>query len=140
MDSNLSLDKHIKTICKKASNRLRALARVPPYMAIKNKKVSMNSFFDSRFNYRPLVWMRHSRRNNTKINNLNERCFWLIHSDKKSSYEKLMGKDGLGCFHHRNIQVFAMEIYKVKTRYTPETFSNFFNQKEISPYNLRRHP
>ena len=51
-----------------------------------------------------------------------------------------MGKDGLGCFHHRNIQVFAMEIYKVKTRYTPETFSNFFNQKEISPYNLRRHP
>ena len=32
IDSQLSLDKHIKTICKKASNKLRALARVTPYM------------------------------------------------------------------------------------------------------------
>ena len=28
LDSKLSFDKHIKTICKKASNKLRALARV----------------------------------------------------------------------------------------------------------------
>ena len=41
-------------MCKKASDKLRALARVPPYMArvtpymaIEKKKVLMNSFFDS---------------------------------------------------------------------------------------------
>ena len=50
IDSKFSFDKHIKTICKKASNRLRALARVIPYMTIEKKKVLMNSFFDCQFN------------------------------------------------------------------------------------------
>ena len=45
IDSKLSLDKHIKTICKKASNKLRALAGVTHYMAIEKKKVLINSFF-----------------------------------------------------------------------------------------------
>ena len=64
IDSKLSFNKHIKTICKKASNKLRALARVTPYMTIKKEKVLMNSFFNSQFNYCPLVWLYHSRRNN----------------------------------------------------------------------------
>ena len=37
IDSKLSFDKHTKTICKKVSNKLRALARVTPYMANKKK-------------------------------------------------------------------------------------------------------
>ena len=52
IDSKLSFDKHIKTICKKASNKLRALARVTPYMTIKKKEVLMNS----QFNHCSLVW------------------------------------------------------------------------------------
>ena len=43
-NSKLSFDKHIKTICKKTSNKLIALARVTPYMAIEKKKVLMKSF------------------------------------------------------------------------------------------------
>ena len=74
IDSKILFDKHIKTICKKASNKLRALARVISYMAIEKKKVLMNTFFDSQFNYCPVVWMCHSHRNNTKVNNLYERC------------------------------------------------------------------
>ena len=73
IDCKLLFDKNIKTICKKPSNKLRALARIKPYIAIEKKKVLMNSFFDSQFNYCPLVWMCHSRKNNTKINNLQER-------------------------------------------------------------------
>ena len=55
IDSKFSLDKHIKTICKKASNKLTALTRVTPYMAIEKKRVLMNSILDSKFNYCPLV-------------------------------------------------------------------------------------
>ena len=60
IDSKLSLDKHIKTICKKASNKLTAPTRVTPYMAIEKKRVLMNSILDSKFNHCPLVWMRHN--------------------------------------------------------------------------------
>ena len=44
IDSKLSFDKHIKTIRKYPSNKLRALAGVTPYMAIEKKKVLMNPF------------------------------------------------------------------------------------------------
>ena len=42
--------------------------------------------------------------------------------------------------HHRNIQALATEMYQVKSVYTPKIFSDLFNQREISPYNLRRRP
>ena len=44
--SKLLFDKHIKTICKKACNKLRALARITPYMAIEKKKDLMNFFLN----------------------------------------------------------------------------------------------
>ena len=109
-------------------------------MAIEKKKVLMNSFFDYHFNYCSLIWMCHSRKNNTKIKNLYERYLRLIYSDKKSSYEKLLEKDGSASILYRNIQVLATEMYKLKSRYTPKIFSDLFNQREIRPYNLRRHP
>ena len=84
------------------------------------KKVLMNSFFESQFNYCPLVWMCHSRRNNTKIHNLHERCLRLIYSDKKSSYEEILEKYGSVSIHHRNIQVLPTEMYKAKSGYTPK--------------------
>ena len=99
----------------------------------------MNSFFDFHFNYCSLVWMCHGRRNNTKLNNLHERCLRPIYSDKKSSYEELHGKDGSVPIHHSNIRSLAIEMYKVKSGCAPKIFSNLFNQREISPCNLRRH-
>ena len=39
IDSKLSFDKYIKAICKKESNKLRALARIKPYMTIEKEKV-----------------------------------------------------------------------------------------------------
>ena len=73
IDSKLSFDKHIKMICKKESDKLRALTRVTPYMVIENKKGFINSFFHSQLNHCPLVWVCHSCRNNPNINSLHER-------------------------------------------------------------------
>ena len=84
VDSKFVFDKHIKAICKKASNKLRALGRDTSYIAIQKKKVLMNSFFDFQFNDCLLFRMYHSRRNKTKTNNLNERYLRLIYCDNKN--------------------------------------------------------
>ena len=84
--------------------------------------------------------MCHTLRNNAMINNLHERRLRLIYSDKKSSYESLLEKDGLVSICHRNIHTLAMKMYKVKSGYRSKIFSNLFNQREIRHYNLRRHP
>ena len=74
IDYKLNFDEHVKTLCSKSNNKLRALARTTPYMSVDQKKILMNSFFNAQFNYCPLVWMLHSRRNNSIIRNLHERC------------------------------------------------------------------
>ena len=38
-------DNHVANLCKKARNKLKALARATPYMTIYKKKLLMNSFF-----------------------------------------------------------------------------------------------
>ena len=73
-DKKLAFDHHISDICLKAGQKISALARVTPYMGIAKKRILMNAFFTSHFSYSPLVWMCHSRTNNSKMNRLHERC------------------------------------------------------------------
>ena len=55
IDNKLNFDTHVKGLCMKANNKLRALARATPYMSLEKKKLLMNSFFNAQFNYRPLI-------------------------------------------------------------------------------------
>ena len=70
-----------------------------------------NVFFNAQFNYCPLIWMLHSRKNKNKIKHLHERCLRLIHNDKLSSYEELLEKDWSVSIHHKNIQSLAIEMF-----------------------------
>ena len=137
IDYKLNFDEHVKTLCSKANNKLRALARTTPYMSVEKNKMLINSFFKAQFNYCPLLWMLHSRRNNSIIRNLHERCLRLIYNDKNSTYEELLTKDGSVSIHHRNIQALATEFYKIKNGISPELFTKIFARETESHYNLR---
>ena len=139
IDSKLYFDFHVNYLRNKANKKLRALARVTPYMTLEKKKIVMNSFFDAQFNYCPLIWMLHSRKNNNKIKHLHERCLRLIYSDKKLSYENLLEKDNLGSTCHKNIQALAIEIFKVKHMILMST-GDIFMEKTNNQYKLRNHP
>ena len=55
-DDKLKFTNHIDEICKKASRKLNALARITPYMGIRGirkRRTLMNAFFKSQFNYYP---------------------------------------------------------------------------------------
>ena len=140
IDSKLNFDCHVNHLCNKANKKLRALARVTPYMTLEKKKIVMNSFFDAQFNYCPLIWMLHSRKNNNKIKHLHERCLRLIYSDKKSSYENLLEKDNSVSIHHKNIQALAIEMFKVKHKLCPEITGDIFMERTNNQYNLRNRP
>ena len=60
IDSNLTFENHINSICKKASQTLNTLARIAPYMNIQKRRAIMKSFVTSQFSYYPLIWMFHS--------------------------------------------------------------------------------
>ena len=80
--NKLKFEKHITGICRKASKKIYAPARIFPYMDLSKRRMAMNAFFNSQFNYCPLIWMCHNRTTNRKINRLHERCLRIIYNDK----------------------------------------------------------
>ena len=135
-DTKLTFEKHINDICRKASRKIYALARITPYMDISKRRMVMNAFFNSQFNYCLLIWMSHNRTTNRKINRLHERCLRMIYNDKQSSFKMLLEKKFSVSMHERNIQCLVTEMYKV-SELSPPIVSNIFTQKNSHPYNLR---
>ena len=137
IDVNLNFSDHISGLCKKASRKISALARVTPFMVLKKRKLIMNTFFTSQFSCCPLIWMCHSRANNRKISMLHERCLRIIYNDKQSSFTELLNKDSSVSIHIRNIQRLAIEMFKFYNGLSPPLMNNISKLREENPYNLR---
>ena len=103
LDKNLKFDIHVESICQKANRKLNALGRIVNYMELPKRRILMNAFFKSQFNYCPAIWMFHSRTLNNKINRLHDRCLRIIYKDKISNFEELLHKDNSVSIHHNNI-------------------------------------
>ena len=56
IDRDLSFDKHLKS-CRKAGQKLNALARISNYLTHDQKRLLLNSIIKSQFSYCPLIWM-----------------------------------------------------------------------------------
>ena len=112
-DYKLKFTNHIEEICKKASRKLNALARIAPYMGICKRRTSMNAFFKSQCNYCPLTSMYCNRCLNNKIDRLHEQSLRIVYSDKTSDFSELLEKDSSVSIHYQNIRQLAIEIFKV---------------------------
>ena len=81
IDNNNCMVEHIKKICKQASNKLNALARISPALSENKRKVLMNSFVTSQFSYCPIIWMYCQRQSNNLINRIHERALRITYKD-----------------------------------------------------------
>ena len=131
-DNKLNFNTHLTKLCKKASQKLHALARV----SIRQRKIIMNAFIHSQFSYCPLIWMCHSRTIHSLINNIHERALRIVYKDDDSSFEELLEKSGSVSIHHRNLQSLAIEIYKALNNLSSPLMSDLFKLKKTT-YNLR---
>ena len=112
IDYNLTFENHINNICKRASQKLNALARVAPYMNMQKRGIIMKSFVTSQFGYCPLIWMFHSRRLNNKINSIHERALRITYQNHISTFQELLNKDNSVSIHHRSLQALATECLR----------------------------
>ena len=125
IDKELKFHQHVKNICKKASAKITALARLIKILPLQRKKILFHSFVKSQFSHCPLVWMFNlSRVLNGRINRLQERGLRIVYGDYESSFEELLRKDG--SVYHLNIQLVAVEMFKVKNDLCPELMKCLF--------------
>ena len=81
--------------------------------------------------------MCHSRANHSKINRIHERYPRIIYSDKTSSFEALLEKDGSATIHTRNFQLLATEMYKASKGLSAPIITELFEKMNKHQYNLR---
>ena len=60
----------LSKICKTASNKLHALARISHYIDEDKRRILFKSYFSSQINDCPLMWMNLNKSTTKKINNL----------------------------------------------------------------------
>ena len=110
IDRDLSFDKHIKSICRKAGQKLNALTRISNYPTHDQKRLLLNSIIKSQFSYCPLIWMFCSRSLNNVINRIHERALRLIHNDHVSTFQDILEITKEKTIHQNNLESLAKEI------------------------------
>ena len=136
-DKKLSFTKHVQDLCKKAHQKLHALARLSNYIDPIKLKLLMDAFITSQFNYCPLVWMFHDRRANAKINKVTERALRIACNDSgNNSMNNYCNYNKSLTVHQRNLQLLMIEIFKTKSNLNPTFMKDIFVVKN-SYYSLR---
>ena len=93
IDNKLTLEEHVEGLCKKASQKVSAVARISSLMRFEQRKHIVNLFITSHFSHYPLVQMFHSRHLNNRIDHIHESALTIIYQDYNSSFKELLRKD-----------------------------------------------
>ena len=112
IDNKLTFDIHIKSICRKAGQKLGALLRITNYLNSSQKKLIFSGMIKSQFNYSPLIWMFSSRKSNNLINRIHERSIRIVSSENESNFENLLEKNKEITIHQRNFQILMIKVFK----------------------------
>ena len=113
LDSKLNFDSHITFLCKKAPQKLSALARKNHYPTADQKLLLLNSVVKSQFSYCPLIQVFTSPRYlNSSLNSIHERALRLIYNYSKLLFDRILVDNKQKSTHQKNIESLTIEIYK----------------------------
>ena len=105
-------------------------ARVTRYVTFSKRRYFMNP-------YCPLVRMCHSRTLNNKPSKLQERCLRIVYNYKRSNFQNLLDQGKSVSVHTRNLQILAIEMYKVSNHIAPKIFTDIFSSNSRANYDPR---
>ena len=129
IDKDRSFKNHLDSLCKKASQKLHALAWISKFMDTDRIVLMMNTFVMSQFSYCPLIWMFHDRRINNKVNKIHERALRIAYKDSHSCFESLLARNNPVSLHQRNLQLLLVEMFKTKENLNPSFMKDIFVER-----------
>ena len=136
IDCKLNFDQHIEKLCSTASQKVKALFRIRPFLDISCDKQLCNSYILSTFCYCPLILMFCSKRNNNMIDVVHKRALRAVYQIFNASLSKLLTVDQSSSIHVRNLRFLLIEIFKSLNSLNPEFMWGIFKSKQ-TPYNFR---
>ena len=136
IDSKLTFSSHISSLCHRASQKIRNLNRISPYLQQNQLKLLFNSFILSTFNYAPIIWMFCSKSSCKKVDSIHKRALRTVYQDFTKSYEELLQISGYKRIHEVHIVSLLCEVYKTVNGLNPPFMQSLFTVKPVR-YQLR---
>ena len=103
LDSKLNFDFHIRSLCKKAGQKLSALVRINHFLAQDQKLLLLNFAVKLQFSYCPLIWMFTSRYLNNALNSIHERALRLIYDDYELPFDRILEESKQKSIHKKTL-------------------------------------
>ena len=119
LDDKLNFNLPISNICRSAAHQLNALIRLKSYLIFNGKRVLINSYIISNFNYYPLVWIFSTAKSLNKIENFQKRALRFFYNDYSIPYEGLLEKSGMIKMSVNRLTNLCVEIYKTINKLNP---------------------
>ena len=126
IDNRLSFDRHITSLCKKASAQMNALFRLSHALPQKAKKVLVDSFVYANFTYCPLTWHFSSYKSISKIELIHKRALKFLFSEFDSSYSDLLARSNRSLMSVNRLKCLCIEVFKTIHNLNPPFMKRFF--------------
>ena len=138
IDCRLSFDKHVSTLCKKVTSQLSALKRLRPFIENqRTRRILVQAFMLSNFNYCPLVWYFTTTNQLQKIEKIQQRALRFITDDYVSNYETILRDTEMTTMRARQMQNLCIEIYKTLSNLNLEYMHELF-ERNSHTYSTKR--
>ena len=131
LDDKLNFSLHVSNICKSAANQLSALIRLNNFLCFEGKRVLINSYFMSNFNYCPLVWMFSNATSLKKTENLQKWALRFLYNNYQL-YEELLDKANSSIMNVKRVRFLCAEIYKQLAIWTLVLWSKFLSWEKLT--------
>ena len=129
IDSKLNFDEHITQLCRKSASQLNALCRLKSFLNTNQRKILVNSFIYSNYNYCPLVWHFCSKKSMNKIERIQYRALQFLHNDYNSDYNTLLKKSDKCSMEVRRLRTIASKIFKSLNDLNPLFIKELLNKR-----------
>ena len=102
LDSELIFQSHIGSLCRKASQEIKSLARLKNFLTSDQRNLLLlDTVIKSQFTYCPLIRMFTSRYLNNTLNNIHERALRLIYNDHEKYFDRILTENNLKPIHQK---------------------------------------
>ena len=128
IDNNLRFEQHIRTVCKKSSQRVGVLMRLRNLVPTSTKLTLFKAAILPHLTYCHLVWNFCRESDNRKLERIQERALRAVYCDKSSNYSDLLEMVNLCTLKNRRIQDMAILMYKVRNNLCPSYITRSFTK------------
>jgi hypothetical protein len=134
IDQNLSFDDHVTHLCKKAAKQINALSRISRNLNIACKMKIINAYIFSNFTFCSLIYHFSSKKNERKLEKLQERALRAAFNDYVCQYSDLLEKAKLQRLCVKRCKRVIEHVFKAIHDLSPLFSNDFYTVKESNYY------